>query len=201
MAKGSDNSRSLLRLLFWEGLALAGFLHIRLHPIANSIWSLNFFYNALYFLVAYPLLYVYRWKIADGCLNMILWPISFVLGWGLGASAYLWTTYSLYVIGNPFSFALMNHWIVLGFLFAFLYFPLIQPLWGTSVKYFTIAQLVWVLFYSALGGLLGFLLGRFVDQKFGVSIGADSRRFLLWLALTLIGAAIGALAARSKSGK
>jgi hypothetical protein len=56
-----------------------------------------------------------------------------------------------------------------------------------------------VLFYSALGGLLGFLLGQFVDHKFGDLIGLASRRFLLWLALILIGTAIGALVAKRGS--
>ncbi len=196
MGKSKSESRSLLRLIFWEGMALAGFLHVHLHPIANPFWDLNFFYNALFFLLAYPILYVYRWKFTDGCLSTILWPLSFLFSWGLGVSGYLWMTYILFVSGSPYYFSMMNHVIILGVLFAFIYFPLVQPILGTSKNYYTLGALVGVLFYSALGCLLGFLLGQFVDHKFGASIGLDSRRFLLWLALILIGTAIGALVAK-----
>jgi hypothetical protein len=119
-----------------------------------------------------------------------------VLGWTLGASAYLWTAYLLLFAGNPFGLALMNHWAILGILFLFIHLPLIQPLLGISQTYATLGQMVGILFYSALGGLLGFLLGQFVDHKFATSIGLDSRRFLVWLGLTLTGAAVGAMAAQ-----
>ena len=201
MGKGQGEPRSFLRLLFWEGAALLGFLHLHLHPMAKDRFEWLFFYNGLFFLVAYPLLFVYRWKFTDGCLSTILWPVSFVLGWALGASAYLWTAYALLFTGNPFGLTLMGHWVVLGFLFLFIYLPLLQPLLGTSRNYATLGQLAWILFYSTLGCLLGFLLGQFVDHKFGASIGMDSRRFLLWLALTLVGAAVGALAGQKGSKK
>ncbi len=197
MAKGSDNSRSFLRLLFWEGAALVGFLHLRMHPLASPLWSLNFFYNALFFLVAYPLLYVYRWKMGEGCLNLILWPLSFVLSWGMGVSAYLWTAYWFYVTGNPFFTAMTRHEIVLGFLFIFIYFALIQPVLGTSQKYQSLGQLVWVFVYSALGGFLCFLLGQFVLRKWGDSM-LPSNQFLLWLGLILLGMAIGSLIAQRR---
>ena len=72
-----------------------------------------------------------------------------------------------------------------------------DPLWAADMD----GVLVGVLFYSALGCFLGFLLGQFVDHKFGTSIGFDSRRFLLWLTLILIGTAIGVLVAkRSEKG-
>ncbi|HEY5040179.1 MAG TPA: hypothetical protein VIJ93_14015 [bacterium] len=196
MTKGSENSRSFLRLLFWEGMAAAGFLHILRHPIANPIWALNFYYGALFFLVAYPLLYVYRWKVAEGCLGMVMWPVSSLLSWGLGVSAYFWLTYWLYF--TPYSYSLTQHEIILGLLFVFVYFPLIQPVLGISKHYFSLGELPWILFYSGLGGFLGFLLGKFVDDRFGISMGADSRRFLLWLFLILLGTAVGALAAKRR---
>ncbi len=198
MAKGSENSRSLARLFLWEGLAFISFLHILRYPNANNLWHLHFFYNAIFFLIAYPLLYVYRWKMADGFLGIIMWPVSFLLSWGLGVSAYLWITYWLQFSGSPYTNSMMNHWAILGALFVFIYFPLIQPVWGVSGKYFSLGQLFGIFFYSALGGFLGLLLGKFVDGKYGLSIGAN--RFLLWLSLILIGTAVGALAAR-KRGK
>ena len=98
----AGGDRSFLRLLFWEGLGLAGLLHVLLHPIAQELWSLHFFHNAVFFVVAYPLIYVARWKASEGCLGMILSPLGFILSWGLGLSAYLWVTYWLYFNGNPF---------------------------------------------------------------------------------------------------
>lgn len=199
MGKAKEgNDRSILRLLFWEGLGLAGFLHVLRHPVTHEWWSLHFFHNALFFLVAYPLLYVARWKATAGCLHMILLPLSFVLSWALGLSAYLWTTYWLYITGSPYSSAFTQHEIILGILFVFVYFPLIQPLWGISRKYFSLGDLTWLLLYSSLGGFLGFLVGRFVDQKIGENLGTDGRRFLLWLILILLGLAIGALTAQRR---
>lgn len=198
MAKGTDNSRSFLRLLFWEGAALAGFIHLRTHPLAAPLWSLNFFYNALFFLVAYPLLYVYRWKMSDGCLNLVLWPLSFVLSWGLGVSTYLWTAYWFYVTGNPFFTVMTRHEIVPGTLFVLIYFPLIQPVLGTSQRYQSLGQLFWVFLYSGLGGFFGFLLGQFVVRKWGESM-VGGNQFLLWLGLILLGTAIGSLIAQRRS--
>jgi hypothetical protein len=198
MAKGTDNSRSFLRLLLWEGAALAGLLHLQMHPLASPLWSLNFFYNALFFLVAYPLLYVYRWKVSEGCLNLILWPLSFVLSWGLGVSTYLWMAYWFNFTGNPFSAAMRNHEIVLGILFAVIYFALIQPVLGTSQRYQSLGQLLWVFLYSALGGFLCFLLGQFVVHKWGDSM-TSGNQFLLWLGLILLGTAVGSLIAQRRS--
>ena len=197
MAKGSENSRSLFRLFFWEGLALAGLLHIHLHPpFADSLLNILFFYNSLFFLVAYPLLYVYRWKMAGGCLGTLMFPISFVLSWFLGASLYIWITYWMLFTGNPYVKALMKHWYVLGPLSAFVYFPLIEPLLGISRRFFTLGQLLKIVFFSSLCGFLSILLAMYVDQKFGESIGAN--RFLLRLFIILIGTAVGALAARPR---
>src|SRR5258708_1290404 len=133
MAK--ESSRSILRLLFWEGMALAGLLHVRLYPLADPFWNLNFFYNALFFLAPYPVLYVYRWKLSGGCLSTLMWPLSFVLSWALGVSAYLWLAYIFLFTVIPYSHAMTTHWFALGLLFGFIYFPLVQPLWGVSKKY------------------------------------------------------------------
>lgn len=198
---GKESSRSLLRLFFWEGLALAGLVQIYFHPYADHLWNLNFFYNALFFLVAYPLLYIYRWKMTDGCLGTVMWPLSFVLSWLLGISAYLWITYSLLLANSPYFNALKNHEIALGILFIFVYFPLIQPLWGISKKYHSLGELVWILFYSGLGGFIGYEMGWFISNKFPTVRTDISHWFLLWLSLILIGASIGAWAARSRRAK
>lgn len=202
MAGESKNrsDRSIVHLLLWEGLALAGWAYHHGHPLADPFWQYAFRDNALFFLVAYPLLFVYRWKAAEGCLGTILSPLSFVLSLALGVSAYLWLAFLFHATGNPFFFDMTRHPAVLGILFAFLYFPLIQSLWGISKDYVPLGRLIWVTFYSALGGLLGFLLGRFVLEKAGASLGKGNYAFLLWLGLILLGAAIGALAAR-RSGK
>lgn len=199
MAEKSD-SRSIFHLLLWEALAAVGLAYLHRHPLADPIWETTFFYNALFFLVAYPILYVYRWVVTEGCLAMILWPLSFVLSLALGVSAYLWTAFAFYSTGNPFFFAMISHEGVLGTLFIFVYFPLIQPLWGTSKRYYSLGQLAEVVFYSLLGGFFAFLLGHFVIQKFGTSIGSDSTKFLIWLAVILVGTAMGAFLAQ-RGGK
>jgi hypothetical protein len=190
---GKGRERSILRLLLIEACALGGYLYLQSHPITPPLWNLNFRYNALFFLAAYPLLFVYRWKLAEGCLGMILWPLSFILSWGLGVSCYLWLTCGCYYWGSPFLKCLTRDEIILGFLFALVYFPLLQPLLGTTRKYFTLWEMAGTLFFSALGGFLGYLLGQFVDQKFGLGLGVD-RRFPLWLGLILMGMAVGAFA-------
>lgn len=196
----TGEERSFLRFFLWEGLGLVGLLSQLSHPLADKTWSMVFFDNAVFFLAAYPVMYLGRWKLTDGCLGMVFWPVGFVLSWALGVSAFLWTAYVLYRTGSPYYFSLVQHFALFGFLFIFIYFPLIQPLWGISKRYHTLGHLFWFLLYSGLGGFLGFLLGRFVDEKFGGNIGTDSRRFLVWLALILLGMAIGSMAA-GKRGK
>jgi len=95
---------------------------------------------------------------------------------------------------------MIHHEVVLGFLFLFLYFPLIQPIWGIGKKYFSLGKLIWILLFAALGGFLGFLLGQFLTKKLSPSLGGDTSQFLLWLALIFLGAAAGAVAAR-RGGK
>jgi hypothetical protein len=199
LAKGkSGASRSLLRLFFWEGLALAGLGQIHFHPYADHLWNLNFFYNALFFLVAYPILFVYRWKMTDGCLGTILWPVSYLLSWLLGASAYLWITYILLLTNSPYFNGLKNHELPLGILFAFIYFPLIQHLWGIGKKFYSLGELFRVLFYSALGGVIGYAMGWFISNKIPSVQTNNSQWFLLWLGFIFLGAAIGAFTAQRR---
>ena len=196
MAK--DSGRSILRLLLWEGLAAAGLIYIHLHPYADHVWNLNFFYNALFFLLAYPLLYVYRWKLTDGCLATMMWPISFVLSWGLGVSSYLWIAYLFLATGSPYFFAMTTHLVPLGILFAFVYFPLIQPILGTGKNYLTLGGLLWLLFYSALGGFFGYETGWFLSKKLPSVQTEHGHWLLLWLGLTFLGTAVGALIAQRR---
>lgn len=196
MAK--DSGRSIIRLLLWEGAAAAGLVYIHLHPYADHVWNLNFFYNALFFLLAYPLLYVYRWKLADGCLATLMWPVSFLLSWGLGVSAYLWIAYLFLIIGSPYFFAMTTHVLPLAVLFAFIYFPLVQPLLGISKNYQTLGGHIWLLLYSALGGFFGYETGWFVSRKFPSVQTEHNHWLLLWLGLTFLGVAIGALIAQRR---
>jgi hypothetical protein len=193
-------SRSPLRLLLFEALALGGYLYLRNHPLADTFWDLNFRTNALIFMTAYPLLFVYRWKVAGGCLGMILWPLSYVLSLGLGISCYLWIIFCFYYLGSPFFKVLTEHGIVLGLIFALVYFPLLEPILGVSKKYFSFPRTLWILLFSAFGGFLGYLLGQFVIKKVGISPVNQSHLFLLWLGLVFMGAAVGALGAQRKGG-
>jgi len=196
--KRGKGERSFLRLLFWEGIGLAGFFHLHAHPIANPSWSFYFFYGVLFFLLAYPVLYFYRWKVMGGCLGMVLWPLSYVLSWGLGVSAYLGIAYVLLFAGNPAFFTLWDHWAAMGFLFIFVYFPLIQPLWGVSRNYCALPDLLRILFYPLLGGCLGFGLGWVVSQKFLFTTASNEIRFLLWLGMILLGTALGSFFAQRR---
>lgn len=201
MANGAESSRSIIRLLCWEGLAAAGLVYIHLHPYADRFWNLNFFYNALFFLLAYPLLFVYRWKLTDGCLASLMWPVSFFLSWGLGVSAYLWITYLLLITGSPYFYAMKVHTIPLGFLFVFIYFSLIQPILGVSKKYQTLEGLLWLLLGSVLGGFIGYETGWFVSRKFPSVQTEHGHWLLLWLALTFLGTAVGAHVAQGRGNK
>jgi hypothetical protein len=193
-----DSDRSIIRLLLWEGLAAVGLVAIHLHPYANHIWNLNLFYNALFFLLAYPILYVYRWKVTEGCLATLLWPLSFALSWGLGISSYIWTAYILLLTGSPYFYAMTGHLIPLGILFAFIYFPLIQPLLGVGKNFQTLGQLLWMLISSALGGFVGYATGWYMSQKFSTVRAEHSHWLLLWLGLTFLGTALGALIAQRR---
>lgn len=193
-----ESNRSFLRLLIWEGLAASGLVYIHLHPYADHVWNLNFFYNALFFLLAYPILYVYRWKLTDGCLSSILWPLSFVLSWGLGVSSYIWIAYLLLIGNNPYFYAMTGHYASLGVLFAFIYFPLIQPLLGIGKYYQSLGQLFWTFFYSALGGFIGYETGWFISQKFLTVRTNSGHWFLLWLGLVFLGTAIGSQVAQRR---
>ncbi|HVZ79339.1 MAG TPA: hypothetical protein VHE12_00910 [bacterium] len=200
MGKGSD--RSLIRLIVWEGLAFAGFLQIHFHPFANEIWDLNFRYNALFFLVAYPFLYVYRWKLDDGCLRLALWPFGFLFGWLLCVSSYLWIAYLLLLLRSHFFYSMIDHPGSLGFLFIFLYFPILQPLLGVGQRYTSVLTVLKSLLWAGVGGVLGYSLGFWVDSRFGHSLSQEGLRFLVWLGLILFGAALGAvLGQRASSDK
>lgn len=199
MAK--ESQRSLLRLLFWEGLAAVGLVFLFLHPLRESPWNRYFLFSALFFLLAYPLLYAFRWKMTEGCLSKILWPLSLILSLGLGVSTYIWTACLLHMSGSVYYNAMTVHYIPLGILFAFVYFPLIQPLLGISKKYHNFIGILWILFYSALGGFVGYETGWFLGRKIS-SIRTDHDRWLLlWLGLTFLGTALGALIAQRRKEK
>jgi hypothetical protein len=198
LGQDPTSGRSVLRLLFWEALGLAGLIEIHSHPIANHFWDLNFSYNALFFLAAYPILFVYRWKAAGGCLGTLLRPLSFLLSWGLGVSAFIWMTYAFLLTGSPYFYSPIQHPLVLGFLFAFVYFPLVQPLWGISRKYQTLVDLLGVLLLSASCGFLGYEVGWWVGRKFPAVRADGDHWFLMWLGLILLGMAVGALAGQKR---
>ena len=199
MPKGSENSRSILRLFFWEGLALAGLVLIHSHPFADHLWNLNFFYNALFFIVAYPILYIYRWKMTEGCLGTVMWPVSFGLSWLLGVSAYLWTAYILLLVNSPYFYSFESHALALGALFIFVYFPLIQPLWGIGKRYYELGELFWTLLYSAIGGFIGYETGWFISAKFPTIRTDNGHWFLLWVGFILLGTALGAFLAQRRT--
>jgi hypothetical protein len=198
--KTKEQGRSFLRLLLFEALALGGYLYLLHHPVTQLFWNQNFRINALAFLAAFPLLFLYRWKVAEGCLGLVLFPLGWVLSLGLGVSCYLWLACGFYYAGSPFYASLTKHEAVLGLLFALVYFPLLEPILGVSKKYFPLHRILWILLFAGLGGFLGYLVGQFVIRKAGLPTGDNAQLFLLWLALVLIGVAVGALGAQRKGG-
>jgi hypothetical protein len=198
-SKDVEPPRSLLRMFFWEALGAAWFVHVIYHPIAHEALGMTYFYAAVFFLAAYPLLYIYRWKLAGGFLDILLWPLSFILGLGLGVSAYLCIAYWLYFSGNPYSYSLIKHFYVLGPLFVFIYYPVIQPFWGVTKRYYSLPGLFVLTIYAGFCGFLGFLVGYFLDQKIGYTMESSNSRFVLWLLLMFLGTAIGGLAAQKRT--
>ena len=199
MAKESGTTHSLGRLLFCEGLSLAGFLHLHFHPLANTLWEWLFYHSALFFLVAYPVLYVYRWKLPGGCLATLMWPLSFPLSIGLGAATYLWIAYFFLVTGNPYYGGMMNHPVALGLIFPFLYFPVLQPILGVTAKVYPLGELWKLALLSLLGGAVGYFAGWALLQKWGSHVSSGDLKFTLWLGLILLGAALGAFLVRRRA--
>jgi hypothetical protein len=199
MANSSkSSSHPVMRLLFWEGLALAGYFHIRHHPFDDRVWGPVFSHNALFFLVAYPTLYFFRWILSDGCLSKIAWPVSFILSLALGASTYIWLAYLFFTVNSPYFHSMANHETALGILYALLYFPLVQPLLGVSRRYHSLGELFWILVYSALGGFIGYEAGWFLFRKAAWAQADKAHWFLMWFGLTLLSSAIGAWIAQGR---
>jgi hypothetical protein len=124
--------------------------------------------------------------------------LSFVLSWALGVSSYLWIAYLLLTIGSPYFGAMTQHFIPLGIIFTFIYFTLGEAVLGVGKSYQTLGNLLWVLFYSAMGGFIGYETGWFVSQKFPSVRTDHSHWLLLWLGITFLGTAVGALIAQRR---
>jgi len=199
--KTKSGGRSIVRLLLFEALALGGYLYLQNHPMARPLWGLNFRIYALAFLAAYPLFFIYRWKVAGGCLGLVFWPIGYALSLALGISCYAWLTLGLYYSGSIFYGNLTKHEIVFVLLFGLVYFPLLEPVLGVSKKNFSFPQTLWILLFSVFGGFLGYLLGDFMIRKAGTPVTDKGNLFLLWILFILIGAAVGAMGAQRNSGE
>src|SRR5262249_25622459 len=152
----------------------------------------------LFFLLGYPLLFLYRWKLQDGCLSLVAWPLGGFLNLGVAASLYWGLAYGLLVIGSPFAWGLTTPWLVLGPLFALLYFPLLAPLLGVSRTPLSLGQTLRVFLGSSLGGVAGFYLGFLADRQWGTQW--PDKRFLIWLGILLAGAVLGTFLLSSRKG-
>ena len=196
--KKTKESRSPWRLLFWGGLAFLGFYWLSRHPVPIDFKTIPFRENALFFLVAYPLLFVYRWMGVDGFLGVLLGPVAWVLGWVLGVSIYLWIEYAFLLAQLPYAGILKVHWIGMGLLFVPLYLLFFRNFMGISRIYYTMEECLALCLWVALGGGGGFLLGKFFDDHLQQTAFIQNYRFVLWLLLIWLGMVLALLIARKK---
>jgi hypothetical protein len=197
--KASKQSRSFWRILFWEALGTAGWLYLTHHPLTGHPSTQHLFHlNALFFLAAYPLLFIYRWAAVEGFFNVLLKPLGWALSWALGVSAYFWLKY-LFLTLQPVYFGVMtNHWILTAILFIFPYFLILQKFWGVSRLYYTMEECLALGLLTLLGGAAGFFLGKFaVDRLTGIPW-LEGHRFLIWLLLAWLGVVLAAWIAQKK---
>ncbi|HXL72429.1 MAG TPA: hypothetical protein VN963_02285 [bacterium] len=73
--------------------------------------------------------------------------------------------------------------------FVFDYFVLVEHLWGVSRSNFTFWASVGTLSDSVSGVVGGFCLGRILNTKWGMFVGDDDTRALIWIIFVLIGVA------------
>ncbi|HVM32160.1 MAG TPA: hypothetical protein VMU88_03435 [bacterium] len=196
--KKTRESRSLWRLLFWEALAAAGYYWMTRHASPPE-WKTSLLReNAVFFLAAYPLLFLYRWVGVEGFWGVLLGPLALVLGLALGVSSYLWCEYGFLLAKLPYAGILRAHWIILGLFFAPLYLLLLRNLMGVSKIYYTMEECLALGLWTVLGGGTGFWLGRILDDHFSQTPFFMDHRFILWLGLIWLGAILALLLARKK---
>ncbi|HET9869713.1 MAG TPA: hypothetical protein VFR02_04335 [bacterium] len=196
--KKSGEPRSLWRLLFVEALAAAGFYWMTRHAVPPGWKGGTFRLNALFFLAAYPLLFIYRWVLPGGFFGVLLGPAALVLGLALGVSTYLWMEYGFLWAGLPYAGILRAHWAVLGALFVPLYLMFFRNLMGISRLYYTMEECLALCLWVGLGGGGGFLLGKLLDDRLQDAPFFQHHRFLIWLFLIWLGTVAALLLARKR---
>lgn len=197
--KASKQSRSFWRILFWEALGAAGWFYLIHHPLAGHSSTQHLFHlNALFFLAAYPLLFIYRWAAVEGFFSVLLKPFSWVLNWALGVSAYFWLEYLFLTLQLPYFGIMTNHWILTAILFIFPYFLIIQKFWGVSRLYYTMEECLALGLLTVLGGGAGFGLGELAVHHLGEYPFLAGHQFLIWLLLVWLGVVLSAWIAQKK---
>lgn len=194
----NGGTRSLWRLLFWEGSALVGFYGMTRLSLPPGWKGVPFRENAAFFIAAYPLLFVCRWIGAEGFLGVLLNPVALVLGWILGASTYLWIEYGLWAAGSPAAGLLRSHWVPMGLLFIPVYGLFLINLMGISRIYYTMEECLALLLWAAMGGGGGFLLGKLLDEHLERTPFLENHRFMIWLSWVGVGVVLALLIARKK---
>jgi hypothetical protein len=196
--KKSKEPRSIWRLLFWEALAAAGFYWLTRHALPPDWKGMPFKQNALFFLAAYPALFLYRWGGLDGFLGVLLAPAATVTGWILGASVYLWAEYAFLLGSLPYAGILRAHWIGGGLLFIPVYLLFLRNLMGISRLYYTMEECLALCLWAALGGGGGFWAGRLLDDHLQKTPFFENHRFMIWLLILWLGLVLALLIARKK---
>lgn len=183
---------SFARFILWEILGIVGFLHILQYAPANDPTPLIFLANAVVFIAVYPLLYFYNQLKLPLVLRFLVSPLSLVLRIILLGCFFMWVAYGLYSTGfslgmTPCFQVFRNDYMFLGPFFVFDYFFFVEHLWGLSRVHHTFWGAVGMISDSVSGVVGGFYLGRTLDTKWGMFLGDDETRGLIWIILILIG--------------
>ena len=195
----SRQGRSLWRILFWEALGAAGWFAVAHHPFMGHPSEQRLFYlNALFFLAAYPFLFIYRWAAVEGFLSVLLGPFSWLLSWVLGVSAYFWLEYGCFVFQPTYYSILAGHWVLCGILLIFPYFLIVQKFWGVSRLYYTMEECLALGLWAALGGAAGFLMGKWTVNHLENVPWLGGHRFLAWLLWIWLGVVAASWIAQKK---
>ena len=184
----------LSRFLLWQIVGLVGFLHILYYAPADDPTPLVFLCNAVIFLLIYPVLYFYSRFAAPAFLKVLVPPLHAALQVLLLITTYIWTIYVLYA--SHFTLDHVAAWEVfatyyplLFLLFVVDYVFFFQHLFGVSGHEHSFWSSAGILSDAVSGVVLGYGLGRTLDNKWGMFFGGDPQRVMIWMVFILVGVA------------
>ncbi|HVM32161.1 MAG TPA: hypothetical protein VMU88_03440 [bacterium] len=184
----------LSRFLLWQIVGLVGFLHILYYAPADDPTPLVFLCNAVVFLLVYPALYFYPRLSVPSFLKALVSPLHAALQVLLLIATYLWVVYALYASHFTLDHVAVwevwsTYYPVLFLLFVLDYVLFFRHLFGVSGQEHSFWSSAGILSDAVSGVVLGYGLGRTLDNKWGMFFGGDPQRVMFWLAFILVGVA------------